>query len=265
MEARLSSIIHGTEWNRPGKERSRVQSESEMVVVAAAAARCVAVKPLPLALVHHSRPVSSSALLRLPRTASARSPRSASCSTSAPPPPPLPFVAVASMDAPPQGYRTNVGICLADPSLTKIFSASRLDIPSAWQMPQGGIDAGEEPRAAAFRELREETGVTSAEIVAEAPNWLTYDFPPDVRDKLNARWGTDWKGQAQKWFLFRLTGNDDEINLNGDGSEKPEFGEWTWMTPQEVIEKAVEFKKPVYEEALKHFAPYLQSDPAASS
>ncbi|CAD6258983.1 unnamed protein product [Miscanthus lutarioriparius] len=261
-----------------------------MVVVAAAAARCLAVKPLPLVLVHHSRPAPSSAL-RLPRTAR-WPPRSASCSTSAPPP--LPFVAVASMDAPPQGYRTNVGICLADPSLTKasapppslprarscsspprlrwvlycivgIFSASRLDIPSAWQMPQGGIDAGEEPRAAAFRELREETGVTSAEIVAEAPNWLTYDFPPDVRDKLNARWGTDWKGQAQKWFLFRLTGNDDEINLNGDGSEKPEFGEWTWMTPQEVIEKAVEFKRPVYEEALKHFAPYLESDPTASS
>lgn len=160
---------------------------------------------------------------------------------------------------------TNVGICLANPSLTKIFSASRIDIPSAWQMPQGGIDAGEEPRAAAIRELREETGVTSAEIVAEAPNWLTYDFPPDVREKLNARWGTDWKGQAQKWFLFRFTGNDDEINLNGDGSEKPEFAEWTWMTPQEVIEKAVEFKKPVYEEALKHFTPYLQSDPTPSS
>jgi len=132
-------------------------------------------------------------------------------------------------------------------------------------MPQGGIDAGEEPRAAAIRELREETGVTSAEIVAEAPNWLTYDFPPDVREKLNARWGTDWKGQAQKWFLFRFTGNDDEINLNGDGSEKPEFAEWTWMTPKEVIEKAVEFKKPVYEEALKHFALYLQSDPTPSS
>uniref|UniRef100_A0A453DHU8 Nudix hydrolase domain-containing protein n=1 Tax=Aegilops tauschii subsp. strangulata TaxID=200361 RepID=A0A453DHU8_AEGTS len=147
-----------------------------------------------------------------------------------------------------------------------IFSASRIDIPTAWQMPQqGGIDPGEEPRAAAIRELREETGVRSAEIVAEAPNWLTYDFPADVKDKLNARWGTNWKGQAQKWFLFRLTGGDDEINLMGDGSEKPEFSEWAWMTPQQVIEKAVDFKKPVYEETLKHFAPYLQSDPTASS
>ncbi|XP_039774532.1 nudix hydrolase 26, chloroplastic-like [Panicum virgatum] len=225
------------------------------MVVAAASARCCSVVT---PILHHSRPAAASAsALRLPRRIT-RPPLS--CSTSA-----SPLVTVASMDAPPQGYRTNVGICLANPSLTKIFSASRIDIPSAWQMPQGGIDAGEEPRAAAIRELREETGVTSAEIVAEAPNWLTYDFPPDVREKLNARWGTDWKGQAQKWFLFRFTGNDDEINLNGDGSEKPEFAEWTWMTPQEVIEKAVEFKKPVYEEALKHFAPYLQSDPASSS
>ncbi|PAN40837.1 hypothetical protein PAHAL_7G345000 [Panicum hallii] len=226
-------------------------SHSPAMVLAAASARCcLAVTPI----AHHSRPASSAAL-RLPRRIT-RPSLSSSAS---------PLVTVASMDAPPQGYRTNVGICLANPSLTKIFSASRIDIPSAWQMPQGGIDAGEEPRAAAVRELREETGVTSAEIVAEAPNWLTYDFPPDVREKLNARWGTDWKGQAQKWFLFRFTGNDDEINLSGDGSEKPEFAEWTWMTPQEVIEKAVEFKKPVYEETLKHFAPYLQSDPTASS
>ncbi|KAI4991908.1 hypothetical protein ZWY2020_040294 [Hordeum vulgare] len=103
------------------------------------------------------------------------------------------------MDSLPEDYHTNVGICLADPSLTKIFSTSRIDIPTAWQMPQGGIDLGEEPRATTMRELREETGVRSAKIVAEAPNWLTYDFPADVKDKLNARWGTNWKGQAQNW------------------------------------------------------------------
>ncbi|TVU16681.1 hypothetical protein EJB05_40256, partial [Eragrostis curvula] len=209
----------------------------------AAARCCLIANPI----VHRS---PSSAALRLPQITRSSTPPSSSfaCSTS-----PSRLVAFASMDAPPQGYRTN------------IFSASRLDIPSAWQMPQGGIDEGEDPRAAAFRELREETGVTSAEMVAEAPNWLTYDFPPDVREKLNARWGTDWKGQAQKWFLFKFTGKDDEINLNGDGSEKPEFGEWTWMTPQQVIEKAVDFKKPVYEEALKHFAQYLHSDSTSSS
>ncbi|KAM3299034.1 hypothetical protein ACQJBY_040497 [Aegilops geniculata] len=211
-----------------------------------AAARCLILTPTIS---------SSAAVLRLPRIARRRP---LSCSAS-------PLAVFATMESPPEGYRTNVGICLADPTLTKIFSASRIDIPTAWQMPQGGIDPGEEPRAAAIRELREETGVRSAEIVAEAPNWLTYDFPADVKDKLNARWGTNWKGQAQKWFLFRLTGGDDEINLMGDGSEKPEFSEWAWMTPQQVIEKAVDFKKPVYEETLKHFAPYLQSDPTASS
>ncbi|XP_021773477.1 nudix hydrolase 26, chloroplastic-like [Chenopodium quinoa] len=163
----------------------------------------------------------------------------------------------SSMESPPEGYRRNVGICLINPS-KKIFAASRLDIPDSWQMPQGGIDEGEDPRDAAIRELREETGVTSVEVLGEVPYWLTYDFPPDVREKLRHQWGSDWKGQAQKWFLMKLLGNEDEINLLGDGTEKAEFGKWAWMMPEEVVEHAVEFKKSVYEEVLKAFAPHLQ-------
>ncbi|XP_020248010.1 nudix hydrolase 26, chloroplastic-like isoform X2 [Asparagus officinalis] len=159
------------------------------------------------------------------------------------------------MEAPPAGYRKNVGICLVNSS-NKVFAASRLDMPGSWQMPQGGVDEGEDLRAAAIRELKEEAGVTSA----EAPYWLTYDFPPELKERLNKEWGTNWNGQAQKWFLLRFTGKDEEINLAGDGSEKPEFGEWSWMTPQQLLELIVHFKKPIYEEVFKVFAPHLQSD-----
>lgn len=95
-------------------------------------------------------------------------------------------------------------------------------------------------------------------LLKQVPYWLTYDFPPDVREKLKHQWGSDWKGQAQKWFLLKFLGDDNEINLSGDGTEKAEFGQWTWMSPEEVIERAVDFKRPVYEEVLKAFAPHLQ-------
>ncbi|MBA0677292.1 hypothetical protein Goari_018709 [Gossypium aridum] len=186
-----------------------------------------------------------------------------------------------SNEGPPDGYRKNVGIYIY--SVEDIYSkhlanasgnivvhrkAFRWDVMhvnisaqlSRVCVMQGGANKGEDLRKAAMRELREETGVTSAEFLAEAPYWLTYDFPIKVKDKLNRRWGTNYKGQAQKWFLFKFTGNEEEINLLGDGSEKPEFKEWSWRLPEQVVELAVDFKKPVYEQVLKVFSPYFSSD-----
>jgi len=123
-------------------------------------------------------------------------------------------------------------------------------------MPQGGIEEGEEPTAAAIRELREETGIVSAEILAEVPRWLTYDFPPAVTAKVNRLWGGEWHGQAQKWFLMRLTKDESEVNL-ASGEAETEFSEWKWASPDEVIEQAVDYKRPTYEEVMTTFKPYL--------
>lgn len=160
------------------------------------------------------------------------------------------------MDKPPPGYRANVGICLVN-NRNEVFVAARVDVPEAWQMPQGGIDEGEEPQDAAKRELREETGVTSAELIGEVPEWLTYDFPPEVRANLSQLWGQDWTGQAQKWFLFRFYGDEGEINLAGDGVEPPEFSDWKWIHVDDVVERAVLFKKSVYKRAFEVLSPII--------
>lgn len=123
----------------------------------------------------------------------------------------------------------------------------------SWQMPQGGIDHGEEPSAAARRELWEETNVRSIAPLAEAANWLSYDLPDDAV----SRWRGKYAGQSQKWFAFRFTGSDSEINISNpaDGAHMPEFDAWRWERPQALAELVVPFKRVVYQQVIAEFAP----------
>jgi putative (di)nucleoside polyphosphate hydrolase len=118
-----------------------------------------------------------------------------------------------------------------------------------WQMPQGGIDHGEDPRAAALRELYEETGVRNAEILAEAPDWYNYDLPDHLIGK---SWGGRYRGQAQKWFALKFLGEDSEIDLTPPG-HKQEFDAWRWVTRDEALAMVVPFKRQVYEKFLAAF------------
>jgi len=150
-------------------------------------------------------------------------------------------------------YRPCVGVVLINAE-GRIFTGRRLDSTSAaWQMPQGGIDDGEKPRDAALRELWEETGVTDdlVEFVAKTDDWVTYDLPPELLGKV---WGGKYRGQRQKWFLFRFHGPDDAIRIDGD---HPEFAEWRWMEADAMIHAIVPFKRAVYETVVAQFRPHL--------
>jgi putative (di)nucleoside polyphosphate hydrolase len=123
----------------------------------------------------------------------------------------------------------------------------------AWQMPQGGIDDGEAPLAAAKRELWEETNVRSIELIAEMPEWLNYDLPPGVRNRWNGR----YRGQTQKWFLFRFVGDDAEIDVHhpAGGAHGAEFDDWRWERFERLPDVVVPFKREVYETVSETFAP----------
>ncbi len=121
-----------------------------------------------------------------------------------------------------------------------------------WQMPQGGIDKNEDPRLAALRELHEETGITSVEIIAESSDWLTYDLPPEL---LGVAWKGKYRGQKQKWFAVRFKGDDSEINLiPEDDQHDIEFDAWKWIAMPELIDLIVPFKREVYRSVIAEFS-----------
>lgn len=160
-------------------------------------------------------------------------------------------------------YRLNVGAALFD-KRGKVLVARRADLPNTeaaaggWQLPQGGIDADEDPRLAVIRELAEEIGTDRACIIGEHPEWLTYDLP---RELVGRALGGRYRGQRQRWFALRFLGTDADIRLDRDAH--PEFDAWRWAELHELPALAVSFKRPIYEILVRSFAPF--AGPAASA
>ncbi|AII14996.1 RNA pyrophosphohydrolase [Campylobacter iguaniorum] len=146
-----------------------------------------------------------------------------------------------------KNYRPNVAAVILSPSYPlecRIFIAQRYDIHGAWQFPQGGIDKGEVPKQALLRELEEEIGTNSVEILCEHPEWLSYDFPENIAKKMSP-----YDGQIQKYFLVRLKPKA-KINLN---TKHPEFNDYRFIKQEEVLASVNHFKKAVYNKVLKYF------------
>ncbi|MDX1581786.1 MAG: RNA pyrophosphohydrolase [Alphaproteobacteria bacterium] len=145
------------------------------------------------------------------------------------------------------GYRPCVGMMILN-RRGQVLVGARIDNPDdAWQMPQGGIDDGEDPKIAAIRELEEEIGTTKVDVVAETSDWLHYDLPPDLQGKM---WGGKYRGQKQKWFVMRFNGMDEDINIE---TEDPEFRDWKWVEIEQLPDLIVPFKRQLYERLVARF------------
>ena len=146
-----------------------------------------------------------------------------------------------------KNYRPNVAAIVLDskyPQTCNILIANRIDVENAWQFPQGGIDKGESPKEALFRELKEEIGTDEVEIIAEYPGWVSYDFPPQIAEKM-----APYDGQIQKYFLVKLK-KGAKININ---TKIPEFSEFKFVPLKELNEYITFFKRTVYKKVLKYF------------
>ncbi|MBS0236482.1 MAG: RNA pyrophosphohydrolase [Proteobacteria bacterium] len=148
-------------------------------------------------------------------------------------------------------YRPGVGIMLFNQQ-GLVFTGMRIDMPGAWQMPQGGVDVDEKPIEAAIRELEEEIGTSKVKMIVESADWHYYDVPKEIAERL---WHGKWYGQKQKWFLAEFAGTDEDINIH---TSHPEFQSWRWSTLEELVANIVEFKRPLYVAVIKEFAPILE-------
>ena len=145
-------------------------------------------------------------------------------------------------------YRKCVGMMIINNN-KEILVGKRIDHPSGfWQMPQGGINEYENPEEAVWREMMEEIGTNNVTLIKTSNQWLNYDIPNDTLKTLP--WGHKYKGQTQKWFAFKFTGKDQDIDV---GTTNPEFSEWKWINYQDIVDKIVPFKRSVYSKILKEF------------
>jgi putative (di)nucleoside polyphosphate hydrolase len=161
-------------------------------------------------------------------------------------------------------YRPCAGMCVINRK-GHVFIGRRADGPEhvdethIWQMPQGGIDEGEDPYKAALRELYEETNIKSVEKLGEIKEWLTYDIPREI---VGQAWKGKYRGQKQKWYAFRFTGKDSEIDIkNPGGGHDPEFIDWRWEPMQNLPELVVPFKRKIYERVVKEFSKFAKPEP----